>query len=139
MRLARLDADGWELRSAEEAHAQNPTTFWIPALEQRKALQRGLAVKLLFDIRVPDYDDLDETSGERMWVVVSDRMGERYLGRLVTPPASLEGNDEHYLRVGAEIPFGVEHIADIDDPPEAYATRILATPPAQRWSADTSR
>lgn len=139
MRLPTLDADGWELRSADAAHAQNPTTFWIPSLEHRKALQPGQAVKLLFDIRVPGDDDGMEPSGERMWIVVSNRIGNRYIGRLVTQPASLEDHEDHYLQVGAVIPFGVEHVTDIDDPPEGYARSILATPPTRYWSTDTRR
>ena len=36
MRLAKLDQDEWKLRSAEEANAQNPATFWISELERRR-------------------------------------------------------------------------------------------------------
>lgn len=139
MRLATLDEDGWELRSAEEAHARNPATFWIPGLDRRRILRRGRGVKLLFDIRTRPVTDPAEISGERMWVVVGDRVGERFIGRLVTEPACVPDGATHHLRVGAEIPFGVEHVADIDDPPEDDANRILSGPPTRRWPRDDGR
>jgi hypothetical protein len=139
MRLASLALDGWELRSAEDAHARNPTTFWIPALEHRRALRRGQGVKLLFDIQKGAARGSAGTSGERMWVVVGERAGERFVGRLATEPTCLPVGEAHYLCVGAEILFGAEHVADIDDPPNAYASRILSGPPKRRWPRGVGR
>lgn len=139
MRLATLREDGWELRSAEEAHARSPSTFWIPELDRRRGLRRGQGVKLLFDVQTPSPRGSVEVSGERMWVVVADRVGERFLGRLVTEPACVPDGEAHYLRVGAEIPFGMEHVADIDDPPDVYANRILTGSPTRRWPRGDGR
>ena len=139
MRLPSLDEDGWELRSAEEAHARNTATFWIPDLERRRSLQRGQGVKLLFTIHRTHPNGRKEISGERMWVVISNRVGNHFIGRLVNKPACELDSEVHYLSVGAEIPFGVEHVADIDDPPEDYADRILCDPPVRRWLQDEGR
>lgn len=139
MRLATLGEDGWELRSAEEAHARSPSTFWIPGLDRRRGLRRGQGAKLLFDIQTRSPRGSVEISGERMWVVVADRVGERFLGRLVTEPVSVPEGEAHYLCVGAEIPFGMQHVADIDDPPDAYANRILTGSPTRRWPRDDGR
>jgi len=46
VRLANLSIDCWELRSAEAAHAAHPELSWIPPVEERRALRRGLAARL---------------------------------------------------------------------------------------------
>jgi len=46
VRLASFDKDYWELRNGEECHEKDPDTFWIPSLEERKSLRRGMQPSL---------------------------------------------------------------------------------------------
>jgi hypothetical protein len=136
MRLASLEQDYWELRSAEEAHRQNPASFWIPALTDRQNLQKGQAAKLIFDIEGVNEDGTIELQGERIWVIVAERYHDFYIGILDDQPASVEQNDKTYLCFGAEIPFLPEHIIDLAQPPEDYVNWQLSQPPARKWSRE---
>ena len=133
MRLARLESDFWELRSGEDAHAKSPDRFWIPPLEKRRSLTRGQAAKLIFEIEGYDENGTVSTQGERMWVIIAERIGDLYIGILDNQPASLEPNADVYLTIGAEIPFGPEHVINIGDPPADYVAGQLGQPPARRW------
>jgi hypothetical protein len=53
-RLARLEADDWELESAVARHQQAPNTFSIPDEEERSGVRVGQGVKLIFRIRITD-------------------------------------------------------------------------------------
>jgi hypothetical protein len=109
-RLASLERDGWALESAEARHADNPTTFWIPPREDRDGLQIGQFAQLLFQIGIPDDPD-GEFNVERMWVEVTGRIGDLYLGLLRNQPASI--GSEEVLDHGASVAFRSEHIIDI--------------------------
>jgi hypothetical protein len=132
MRMPSLDRDFWELRSGEEAHRLNPKTFWIPSADERQNLRRGQAARLIFDIQV-ELDGDPVVQGERMWVIVSERVGETYIGILDNKPASFEPADDVYLCFGAEIPFRAEHVIDIGDPPADYVEWQLGQVPERRW------
>ena len=136
MRLAAHETDFWELRSGEEAHASNPETFGIPPLEERTGLRRGQAAKLIFEIEGIEEDGSVGVGGERMWVIVAERIGDRFLGILDNQPALIEVTDSTYLRFGAEIPFGPENVIDIADPPEDYVEWQLGQPPERTWPRD---
>ena len=133
MRLASIERDYWQLRSGEASHRANPDSFWIPALAERESLQRGQAVRLIFDIEGEDEDGTVQVQGERMWVIVSERRDGTYVGILDNAPALLEVSDETYLRQGAEVPFLPEHVIDIDRPPAEYVEWRLSQPPARVW------
>lgn len=133
MELAKLETDYWELRSGEKCHADNPDTFWIPDLEERKSLKVGDAAKLIFDIESEDEDGVIQVQGERIYVIVSQIVGEFYIGILDSQPASLEPGEETYLCFGAEIPFKAEHVIDIDRPPEDYIEWQLGQEPERTW------
>jgi hypothetical protein len=134
MRLPTLATDYWELRSGEASHAAHPEKFWIPTLEARTTVKRGQAVKLIFDLEAEDRETgRIEVGGERMWVIVAERVGEFYIGILDNAPAALEPADDVYLQPGAEIPFLPEHIVNIDTPPPEYAELRLSQPPSRRW------
>lgn len=90
-RLAVLAADGWELRSAESSHAAHPTTFPIPDAERRRSLRRGEAVKLIFDQEGAEEDGTLSVQGERMYVLVAERVDGRYMGLLTSTPQLLAG------------------------------------------------
>jgi hypothetical protein len=133
MRLASRDVDFWELRSAEESHAQHPDTFWLPSRDERENLRRGQAARLIFDIESIDDFGQVQVQGERMWVVVAERCGSLYVGILDNQPASVEPGDKVYLCFGAEVPFGPEHVIDIGDPPAEYVEWQLGQQPERRW------
>jgi hypothetical protein len=133
MRLPNIEADGWELRSGEAAHAKNPSSFWIPSLEDRKNLRRGLGAKLIFDIECVSDSDKLEVNGERMWVIVSEVHDDYFIGILDNRPASFDPSDEEYLVFGAEVAFRVEHVIDIGEPPEEYSNWQLSQKPERLW------
>ncbi|WP_233635821.1 hypothetical protein [Hymenobacter setariae] len=120
MRKPTIQTDYWELRSAEASHAKYGDTFWIPALEARQTIARGQAARLLFDIEVDNEGEIDVV-GERMWVIVKEKIGDTYIGILDNQPACLDFEDAFYLRLGAEVPFLAEHVIDIDTPPQDHS------------------
>ena len=71
--------------------------------------------------------------GERMWVIVSERYGDFYIGILDNQPASIEPSDTVYLCFGAEVPFLPEHVIDIGEPPKEYIEWQLGQEPEHRW------
>jgi len=133
MRLPTIDRDYWELRSAEESHRRHPERFWIPPLEARQNLRRGQAAKLIFDIQTEDEHGNTTVGGERMWVIVTERVGDFYIGLLDNQPASVEPDENVYLCFGAEVPFLPEHVIDINDPPDKYVQWQLSQPPERYW------
>lgn len=132
MRLPTLECDFWTLRSGEESHRAHPDKFWIPPAEERHNLHRGKAARLIFDIEADD-DGKVVLNGERMWVIVAERVDELYIGILDNQPATLEPSDDVYLCFGAEIPFGPEHVIDISDPPAGYVEWQLGQKPERTW------
>ena len=136
MRLASFERDYWQLRSGEESHREHPNTFWIPPLQQRQNLQRGQAVRLIFEIEGEEEDGTVAVQGERMWVIVAEKVGDGYIGILDNQPASLDPPDSFYLRFGAEVPFRAEHVIDIAQPPLEYVEWQLGQPPERVWSRD---
>jgi len=109
MREPELERDGWCLENGERYHANAPTTFWIPDLQQRESLEQGDLAKLIFQISVDDA--AEPVAVERMWVLVRERTPNGYLGVLDNEPSSIAENDEFWL--GTEIPFAPHHIIDI--------------------------
>jgi len=132
-RLASFERDYWCLRSAEADHAAAPGTFAIPSREARGSLVRGDTVKLIFDQEGYEADGSTTVQGERMWVLVTERIGERYLGVLESDPALAQADAALYLRKGAEIAFGLEHVIDVGRPPADYVAKRLSQGPTRRW------
>ena len=116
-KLATFEKDFWQLRSGEKAHLENPEDFWMPPLEERANLKRGDGVKLIFDFQVFNENGSLDIGGERMWVIVKEKIGDFYLGILDSQPASI---DEGFLDRNSEICFKAEHIIDINCPPKDY-------------------
>ena len=69
MQLANLKEDYWQLRNGEEAHRDNPDTFWIPDIEKRKSLKIGDAAKVILEIECEDENGDIFVEGERGYVV----------------------------------------------------------------------
>ena len=123
----------WWLRSAEDAHAKAPGSFFIPPLQKRESLEVGDVVKLLFE---------GPTTGggtriERMWVQVTEVGRGTYQGALLNEPSVLQ------LAEGARVAFAPEHVAACDwspdelgyDPKEfaLASARILRDGQAPAW------
>ncbi|MBN8806683.1 MAG: hypothetical protein J0I47_00375 [Sphingomonas sp.] len=129
MREPALFDDGWALRSGEEAHAAAPETFWIPDFIARRSLRIGDFAKLIFEISVNNEED--PVSVERMWVVVSEISSDRYFGLLDNEPNAIAENDAFW--VGTEIPFGPEHVINIE-PGDDASVALAAQEPLKKWS-----
>jgi hypothetical protein len=114
IRLATKDLDGWELKSGLAQHHRSPETFYVPSERDRRALQMGDIVKLMFDIALPAEDESDMESPsliERMWVIVAGKVGPYYLGELNNVPAT--SGEQENLGAGDEVIFLPEHVIDI--------------------------
>ena len=138
MRIASFEQNGWQLRCAETSHRNHPTTFWIPAELERQSLEVGQAAKLIFEIEKKVEDGGFVLESERMWVLVSKVLGERYIGVLDNQPTATEfKDDEAYLVFGAEVLFEPRHIIDIAQPPQGYVEWQLGQKPERTWPEST--
>ena len=133
MRIASFEQNGWQLRCAETSHRNHPKSFWIPAELDRTSLKVGQAAKLIFEIEKKLGDGFVLES-ERMWVLVSKVVGERYLSILDNQPTTTDFKDpEEYLIFGAEVLFEPRHIIDIAEPPKDYVEWQLGQKPERTW------
>ena len=134
MQLANFEEDYWQLRNGEESHRKNSETFWIPGLQKRKSLKVGDAARVILEIECEDEEGKITIQGERGWVIVSEIVGDKYIGILDFQPTCIEkGRDDVYLCFGAEIPFSHEHVIDIDRPPDDYIEWQLGQKPERIW------
>ncbi len=63
-----------KLESGLERHRDYPESFWVPSNEETTQLRPGDSVKLMWSVkRMP---------GERMWVTIAQRDGNRLVGTL---------------------------------------------------------
>lgn len=131
IRLPDADLDGFDLESAEARAAEYPDSFEIPDRDEREALEVGEHAKLLMRFILDDPEEPE--AGERIWVVVSERTDDGYLGLLANCPACLEENDELWL--GSEISFHAEHIIDIMESSDA-SIEFARSAPLSRWPRD---
>ncbi|MFO1370695.1 MAG: hypothetical protein U1F46_17065 [Marinagarivorans sp.] len=133
MKFPTFEDDFWELRSGEKCHAENPESFWIPNVEDRRSLKVGDAAKLIFDIEGEDEDGKIEVQGERIYVIVSEVHPGYYIGILDSQPACIDPKEGFYLGLGVEVPFKPEHVIDIDRPPQEYIDWQLGQKPEKIW------
>jgi uncharacterized protein YegJ (DUF2314 family) len=105
--MPTLDADGWELESAEARHAAAPTTFGIPSRAERIAVPVGRMVKLLF-LFMNEENGAPIVDCERMWVTVLSATNGGYTGRLESEPAT-----SRVLAPGQIVAFTSEHISAV--------------------------
>ena len=98
----------WYLGNAEAQHAVHPRSFFIPTREKREALEPGEDARLGFYRHEVGPDEPD---AERMWVEISRRDGDQYVGTLTNEPLYIKD-----LQPGDEVRFGPEHVLAIDDP-----------------------
>lgn len=119
-RLATIERDGWTLQSGEERQALHPSTFHIPDRAARESLEEGDAAQLLFEIETREGGRVIDRGVDRMWVIVEERIGHLYRGKLHSDPGESDG-----LRLyrGAEVWFAAEHVIAFENPPEAQRSR----------------
>ncbi len=134
LRLAALESDFWQLRDGEQSAQQHPDTFDMPPRQLRDDLRRLDLVQLIFDIEGEDEDGAVEVLGERMWVLVAERVGRNYIGVLASKPALVDPSSNFYLRRGCEVLFAPEHAVRVEKAEAgARAARHLDREPTLRW------
>lgn len=95
------------LESGVERNRQYPESFQIPLAEEKDELVVGDVAKLMWRVR--------GLPGERMWVEVTSREGDRFTGRLINDPVFV------YASHGEEIRFGGDHIIDYRPRDETFS------------------
>lgn len=90
------------LDSGIARNATYPESFWIPDRDEKDAVVPGVHVKLMFLMKHDDF-------GERMWVRVDRRRGDKLKGTLDNVPVG-------FPRIGAgdRVRFTFDHVIDID-------------------------
>lgn len=96
----------WELVNAREMNQAHPDTFHVPSAEELKNVKVGSIVKLGLDV----VDAKESPGNERMWVVVSARDGNEFVGKLDNDPVVIRG-----LKYEDTISFKKDNILDIDE------------------------
>ncbi|HEX4896540.1 MAG TPA: DUF2314 domain-containing protein [Solimonas sp.] len=109
MKLATLFDEGWTLDDGEARHNDAPDAFEIPNREERENLKPGQLVKLMFRIALEGEDGKTAEEVERMWVLVSGRVGQTYRGVLDNDPRCTKG-----IRAGLEVVFEPRHVIQIE-------------------------
>ena len=79
-------------------HIQHPETFWVPDRQVKEHLRPGDTVKLMWAVK--------RSHGERMWVTITERKGDRFVGTLDNYAISA------YLEPGESVQFHVDDIID---------------------------
>jgi hypothetical protein len=95
----------WHLGSGVKRNRQHPETFEIPDDEDKQAIEPGVLVKLMFEMRNSKTWFL---GGERMWVEVVAVKRRRIVGRLINEPLGIPR-----LYPGDKVRFRRDHIIDI--------------------------
>lgn len=88
------------IESGLESHRLWPESFWVPSDEEKAELRPGDMVKLQWSVQ------RYEASGERMWVYIDERDGERLIGRLKNCPMFV------HLKPDQTIRFHLDDIID---------------------------
>lgn len=91
----------YQLANARELAGKNPSSFRLPSRKALKGLRAGDFVKLIFVFDGPP-------GGERMWVEIVRRSGEKFLGLLRNGPQYAPK-----VRYGDPILFGTENILQV--------------------------
>ncbi|WP_328829422.1 DUF2314 domain-containing protein [Nocardioides acrostichi] len=95
------------LGDGEALNREHPRTFEIPSREERERLKPGDLVKLLFEILRPEPEG---PFAERMWVEVTEIVGDGYVGSLDNDPQVIRS-----VRPGGRIEFLPHHVIAIWD------------------------
>lgn len=96
----------YTLENVERLNAAHPATFHIPSRTEREGLRRGDVAKLIFTLPKP----INGCESERMWVEVTGRDGDDYLGELDNDPLF---PDELGIKWRSPVRFRACHVASI--------------------------
>jgi hypothetical protein len=128
----------WRLEDVEARQRESPRHYPIPPSVERKGLQPGDLVKLVFLV-----DGNPDADGERMWVEVLALDDDGFVGTLANQPRLVA------LEEGAEIRFQPRHVAAIVFEPidaqslvivsrrvldDAWPNRLVRQPPTGDYS-----
>jgi hypothetical protein len=94
----------FHLENVYKRKAESPYLVYVPSKKIIEQLTVGNFVKLTF-LTIQD----GEYCGERMWVKITRRKGNHFVGTLVNEPCHLKN-----IYYGQEVSFGPEHICDTD-------------------------
>lgn len=108
MELAEFETDGWELEDGEARHAEAPISFEIPVASERRSLQAGQIVKLIFRIALREGNGERSERTERMWVTVDGRVGPLYVGTLDN-----DARCTNEVKTGLKVSFAPRHVIQI--------------------------
>jgi len=87
-----------KLESGLERHRAHPVSFEIPDVRDKAAIRPGDRVKLMWSVK--------RFPGERMWVTVTNRKGDRLVGILDNLPVFV------YMSPGEPVSFHIDDIVD---------------------------
>lgn len=89
-----------KLESGLDRHQSHPDTFWVPDTNEKALLRPGDQVKLMWTVK------RGPAGGERMWVTVTHRDGDKLVGTLDNYAVIV------YLRPDETIEFHIDDIID---------------------------
>ena len=100
----------WHLEDVTQIAIDAPYTFYLPSKSVISQLECENIVKLMFNC---DVENDQDWSAERMWVIITERQGNIFKGKL--------DNDPYYIpdiKAGDLVEFNDVHIlqTDIEDP-----------------------
>ena len=98
------------LRNAQQLARLRPLTFEVPVQERLDRVAPGSLVKIC--AVAPQHSGDVEAGGERFWVEVMTRQGNRLTGRVDN---QLVYTEEHGLSYGDVVAFSIENIYDVYD------------------------
>ena len=97
----------WTLENVEEMHRFHPDTFEIAPLDERKGLDIGRTVRLIFRLKTIQ-NGKPTIVGERMFVKITEKTSDGYVGTLENYPVTPD-----ILSPGDLIRFQYKHIATV--------------------------
>lgn len=97
----------YRLEDCRRQAKRHPQTFTAPPAAHLAPLKAGSLVQLIF--LAASGPNAIGCGGERMWVRITSRDGDDFVGELRNTPATLGG-----LGFGDEVRFEARHVADID-------------------------
>lgn len=136
MRLPVLARDSWELMPADQS------TGSAELRRARQNLSPGHGVKVM--MRLASAGSGTPAGGnppviiELPWLLVTDQVGEVYLGVLLDHPRSQGHHSAPYVEKGAEIPFRAEDVIATSLPTTAAegTAALRQNPVTRRWPRD---
>lgn len=96
-----------KIDSGLDRHREHPDSFWVPSANEKAELRPGDQVKLMWSVKRM------KASGERMWVMITHRDGDRLKGTLENWAMFV------HLDPGETVKFHIDDIIDYVEDDEA--------------------